>query len=108
MRKGGRLQLLCQVLFGNPVELKGEKNQLRGDRRRGFLVGLVKSADRRIGDVAGMNQLGIAHDPRQALIDGFVFADGFAQRGPRQFSDLAEIAFMKGRRCRVGRGKILF
>ena len=54
------------------IQLQREEQQDRGDARRRLLAGLIELAVGRVAHVAGIGQLGIAHQPAQPLFQGLV------------------------------------
>jgi hypothetical protein len=74
----GRLQLLRQAVVGEPVELEGEEQQVGRDDVDLLLHRLEELADRRIGHVAGVDQLGITQDAAEPLLLALVIGDGGA------------------------------
>ncbi len=77
------------------VQLQGEKNQLRRDRRRRFLDRLVEAGDLRIAHIAGISELCIAGDARQRLLDRLVVGDGPAKGRAVEIGEPALMALAK-------------
>ena len=57
------------------VEFQREEDQVAADRRHPFVYRLVEAADRRIGGIAGEQQLRIGRDPAQHLLDLLILRD---------------------------------
>ena len=101
-----RLQLLRQALVGEPVELEGEEQQVGRDDVDLLLHRLEELADRRIGHVAGVDQLGIAEDAAEPLLLALVIGDRRAQRVPVERIEPSLVARGEGRGGVGGGGKV--
>jgi hypothetical protein len=96
LRQCRRFQLVREHAVLEAVQLEREEQQLGRDVRHPLLHGLVEAADLRIGHVAGMDQLGVAHDAAQHLLDGFIARHGLAERGAIDRREPALEALPKG------------
>ena len=75
--RGGELLFEKRVL--DPVEFQGEEQGLGRDCRHPLSHGLVEASALGIGHIAGIEKLGIAHDPPEDLVDLLVGPHGGPQ-----------------------------
>ena len=78
-RQRGHRHLVLQLRVAQAVELEGEEQDLGRDIGRALLHGLIEAADRGVAHVAGVDQLGVARNPPEGLLDRLVDGDRRAQ-----------------------------
>ena len=103
-----RLQLVRDLPVFDKVDLEGKEHEIGGDLGDPLLEGLVEPGDLGVRDVAGIYQLGVAHQARERLVDVLVFGDGFAQRIAVEARDLAVVAVLERLGPILRRGEVAF
>ena len=78
------------------VDLEGEEQERRRDRVDLLLHRLEEAADFRVGNVAGMDERGVAHDPAALFLQPLVFRDGAPEGCTRQLGQTPLIPRAKG------------
>ena len=74
------------------VQLEGEEDQPCVNRVHTLLNGLIEASDLRIAHVAGVDQLGVAHDPVERFAQPFERGDRVGESLPVEIGELARIA----------------
>ncbi len=95
-------QQAVESLVLDPVDLQREEQETRRYGVQAFLYALVELAGRRVRLVARIDELSIAADLREGLVDGLVFGNGAAQRRPVKRCEPALVALRELRRRRRG------
>ena len=80
-RRVGQLRVERSVV--EPVEFERKEQQLGRDRVDALVHRLKKLRDRGVGDIAGAQQVGIAHDPAGGFLQPLVFRDRGAEFAAR-------------------------
>jgi hypothetical protein len=79
MGKRRRLQLFCQRRVLDAVDLEDEEDRLGADIGQSLLDGLIKLRDLRVCHISGVNQLGIAANAPDKILQCVVGGHGFAK-----------------------------
>ncbi len=90
------LELLLQDRVVDPVELEGEEEDGAGDRVDPLLHGLEEAADLRIAHIPGIDEIGVAHDPAERLLEQLVACHCAAERRPGKRRQLAFVTRAQG------------
>ena len=82
----GSSNLASRTASSSRFSSRVKNSRVGRDRRRALLHVLIEAAGRRVADVAGMDQLGVAHDPPEGLLQLLVGRDRRRQVTARRAS----------------------